>query len=242
MIKPPKIALVTGALQGIGQAICHRLVSSGYYVYASDAQEKILELSPTTSIAYLHMDVTDQSSIDAAYHLMQQAEHSLPYVLVNNAGIFAMETFLNATVDTFKHILDVNLIGVFRVSQTFVKGMMNLGGGRIINIASISALNGTAQMGQYAASKAGLIALTKTMALELARYNIQVNTILPGYVDTAMSHGHAQFLDLVAKMRIPQKRLAKTEEIAELVGFLANSELTYMTGSEIIIDGGLRIS
>lgn len=240
-----KVVVVTGAASGIGWAIVETLHKAGFFVCVTDCDdEKLSALQQDLGshlnverLLFLSLDVTKINSIQTAQEKIH-AHWGNVYGLINNAGVSDRVDFIEIEEKQFQHILDVNLTGVFRVSQLFVKDMIEKKEGKIVNISSLSALKGAAKAAPYAASKAGVVALTKTMAVELAPFNIQVNAILPGYIDTPMLKEHRQALAQIAAWKVPVKRLGYAWEVAEMVGNLMNAKSAYLTGSDIVIDGG----
>lgn len=244
-----KVVLVTGAAGGIGAAIAEELLNAGFRLYLTDlAETRLEELSlklksrfGAKQILAKPLDVSSMDSVHQAAQWLEEAWGRLD-VLVNNAGIFSVCPFLEMKEAEFERILNINLMGVFRVSQVFGRMMAAQNQGKIINIASLSAQKGASGSSHYAASKGGVLALAKTMALELVPYHIQVNTILPGYIETEMMGKHLNAMRKIATWRTPIKRLGQPQEVAEVVRFLASSHSPYLTGSEIILDGGHGIS
>ncbi len=245
-----KIVLITGAGSGIGAALVKRFLEKGFRVCATDKDEEKLNLLGQELFSRFEkskwmmqaMDVGCRDSVQKAQEaICRNKEWGAVDILVNNAGIFFQSLLLEMKEEEFLKILNVNLLGVFRVSQVFGREMVSRKEGKIINISSISAMKGAINSGHYAASKAGVVALSKTMALEFAPYNVQVNTVLPGYIETEMMKGSQEILRKLATWRIPAKKLGLPWEVAEIVVSIASSESSYLTGSEIVIDGGYSL-
>ncbi len=245
-----QVVLVTGAASGIGAAIVRRFLEKGFRVCATDSHEEKLnllgqELSVKFEKSKLILQIMDVASRDSVQEvhdtLYGNKEWGVVDILINNAGIFSQTPFLEMKEEEFLKILNVNLLGVFRVSQIFGREMVQKKEGKMIHISSIAAQKGAANAGHYAASKAAVVALSKTMALEFASYNVQVNTILPGYIETEMMKNYKEVLRKLATWRIPGKKLGLPWEVAELVVSIASSEASYLTGSEIVIDGGYSL-
>jgi len=239
-----QVALVTGAARGIGRAISERLASDGATVVCAD----VLDCSETVSsissgggkVEAVELDVTDAeaaSSVISDVH----ARHERLDILVNNAGITRDQLLVRMKADDWRRVLDINLDGVFNVTQPVAKIMMRQRGGRIISVASVVGLMGNAGQTNYAASKAGLIGFTRSLARELGPRNVTVNAVAPGYIETAMTEqlGDAQKEALEKNLVIP--RLGTTGDIAAAVAFLAGPDASYITGVVLNVSGGLYI-
>lgn len=243
-----KIALITGAGGGIGSAIALKFLEEGLMVCATDVNdEKLQHLSKmilgktyANNLLALPMDVCDRKSIIKVEQVVTD-KWGNANILVNCAGIFSFQPFLETSDDSFIEVMQVNLMGTFSVCQVFAKKMIKNGSGKIINIASVSAFMGASQASAYSASKAGIVALTKSMAKEFAEKNVQVNVVVPGYINTSMSDPYKETLKMTTALRIPSKRLGESWEVAEAVWCLASFGSSYMTGTQIVIDGGLTL-
>lgn len=240
-----KYALVTGGSRGIGRAICVKLARMGYDIlinYANNELEaqKTLDLVRQTGQdgKILKFDVSKREQVVKAIEAWEQ-EHPADYVevLVNNAGIRRDNVLVFMSEEEWYGVLDVTLSGFYNVTQALLQPMLVHKYGRIINLASVSGLKGQPGQTNYAAAKGGIIAATKALALEVARKNITVNAVAPGFIETDMTEG----LDVAnLKNVIPAQRFGKPEEVAELVGFLASHEAGYITGEVVSINGGLH--
>lgn len=227
--------LVTGGASGIGSAIAARFRADGARVAVLDLDKTALDRCDAD--LPLAGDVTDPGSVDRAFAELDRAWGGLD-VLFNNAGISVRDDFLDVTLDDWRRVLDVNLTGVFLVAQRAARRMSAAGGGVIVNTASVSGVVGMPGYAAYNVSKAGVIELTKTLALELAP-DVRVNAIAPGYVLTPMQEAEytpEMLRECAAK--VPLKRLAKPSEIAALGAYLASSEAAFVTGQSFAIDGG----
>ena len=237
-------ALVTGASRGIGRAIAILLAQKGFKViinYRSNDQEAQKTLSIITQnggeAELLKFDVADSNTCKVAIEKWQQS-HPDEYisVLVNNAGIRSDELMALMEVDDFERVVKNNLSSFFYITRLLIPQMVRHRNGRIVNIASLSGLKGVAGQTNYAASKGGLIAATKSLAQELAKKKITVNAVAPGFVRTDMVEG----LDETSlKQMIPMARFGEPEEVASVVLFLVSKEASYITGECINVNGGL---
>ncbi len=239
-----KIAFVTGASRGIGEAIAKRLASEGATVLAAarsaDALARVVsEIEAAGGRASaLALDLADPASIEAAVK-GALAAHGEIHVLVNNAGVTEDNLILRMGREAWDRVLATNLTGVFLLTQAVVKGMVRKRYGRIVNVTSVVGLMGNAGQANYAASKAGLVGLTKSVARELASRNITCNAVAPGFVATAMTDRMTD--DAKAKMtaQIPLERLGTPEDVAAAVAYLASDEASYVTGTVVNVSGGL---
>ena len=239
-----KTVLVTGGSRGIGKAICERLgndynIVVGYSTSIDSAEEVVSTIKSNGGNAVaLHIDVTNQDSINSCFDAIEK-DFSTVDVLINNAGITKDNIFPRLKQDDWDDVINTNLTGAFRVSQRAVKGMMKNKWGRIIFISSVAGLSGNTGQSNYAASKAGLIGLAKTISKELGSRNITSNVIAPGYVDTDMTSflNEEQKEDIIEQLSI--KRVGKPEDIANMVSFLCSDESEYITGQVFPVDGGL---
>lgn len=240
-----KVALVTGASRGIGAAIAEKLASCGASVAliysgngekAKEVQNRITTQYAVKAEAY-QCDVSSSKQCGETVKKIL-AEFGTVDILVNNAGIVRDNLIALMRDDEFDDVINVNLKGAFYMIRALSRTFIRKKSGRIINIASVSGLMGTAGQANYAASKAGLIALTKTTARELAAKNITCNAVAPGFVTTDMTENLDQneYIE-----HIPLRRVGKPDDIANAVAFLASDYASYITGEVIRVDGGLAV-
>lgn len=238
-----RLALITGGTRGIGKAIAIRLKKSGYQVIVS-----CLGNNPTTNLFFeetnipvYKFDVSDFEAVREGITLIE-SEHGPIDVLVNNAGITRDSAAHKMTFDMFSEVINTNLTGAFNVSNMVLPSMRTQGFGRIINISSVNGLSGQFGQANYAASKAGVIGMTKSLALENASKGITVNAIAPGYTDTEMVRAVPEKILESIISQIPVGRLGKPDEIARAVEFLCSDDSSFITGSTLSINGGQYLS
>jgi len=237
---------VTGAARGIGKAIAARLAAGGHNVVVSDilldeARRTADELS-THGVKTLAVqtDVARLTDVEALIKTTKETLGSVD-ILVNNAGITRDNLSIRMSEEEWDRVLSINLKGAFLCSQAAAKEMMKSRFGRIVNIASVAGLLGTAGQANYAASKAGLIAVTKSMARELGSRNVTVNAIAPGFIQTEMTDALPEKVKETYLSQIPLKRAGTPEDIAEVVWFLTSTSASYITGIVVNVSGGLVI-
>ncbi len=239
-----KTALVTGASRGIGEAIAKRLAAEGAAVVAAarsmEALERVVaEITAAGGKAWpLALDLADGGAIQATVK-NALASHGEIDVLVNNAGVTEDSLVLRMGREAWDKVIATNLTGVFLLTQAVIKGMVRKRYGRIVNVTSVVGLMGNAGQANYAASKAGLIGLTKSVARELASRNITCNAVAPGFIATAMSDKMTDVARERLSTQIPLERLGTPDDVAAAVAFLASEEACYITGTVLNVSGGL---
>jgi 2-hydroxycyclohexanecarboxyl-CoA dehydrogenase len=244
-----RVAVVTGAASGMGLAIARHLAARGDRVGLLDVQgdaalraAEALRETGATAIA-AQADVTDRSAVDAALGKVR-AELGPVHIMVTSAGLDSFEPFASITLESWERILAINLTGTFHCLQAVLPDMLEARFGRMVTISSSSAQSGALRMAHYIASKAGVIGLTKALALELAPHGITVNTIPPGMIDTPMlrraeAGGDLANIEKLASRMVPVRRAGTPEDIAATCGFLCSDEAGYVTGQVIGVNGGM---
>ena len=231
-----KVAIVTGAARGMGAAHARLLVAEGGKVVIGDVLDTegaALAAELGASASYIHLDVTQPEQWSAAVAHTTRTFGGL-HVLVNNAGIANGAAITEFPLDVWRKTIDINLTGTFLGIQAVVPDMVRGKGGSIINVSSVEGLRGSAGLHAYVASKFAVRGLTKSVALDIARFGIRVNSIHPGLIETPMTKNIS-----ASSLQIPLGRSARPEEVSNMVLFLASDESSYSTGSEFVSDGGL---
>jgi 3-oxoacyl-[acyl-carrier protein] reductase len=240
-----KWVLVTGGSRGIGRAIVERLVQSGFdvaFTYKSSAvesKELAARLSSGSRICRaIQCDGSDPENVRRAVNGLL-AEHGAPFALVNNMGIMRDGSILSVEPEQLEAALRTNVESMFSFTRAASQAMISRGDGVILQMSSVSGIKGSAGQSVYSATKAAMLGFTRSLSLELARFNIRVNAIAPGYIETDMVAQMSPAAREKAQRQIPLKRLGKPEEVASLVDFLLSPSAAYMTGQTLLIDGGL---
>jgi NAD(P)-dependent dehydrogenase (short-subunit alcohol dehydrogenase family) len=225
--------LVTGGNRGIGLAIARRLAAAGDSVTVTSRSGE-----PVDKLDVVRCDVTDSASVDQAFTVVEQRQGPVE-VLVANAGITKDQLLALLSEDAFTEVLDTNLTGAYRTAKRAVKPMMRMRRGRLIFISSVVGLYGSAGQANYAASKAGMVGLARSLARELGSRNITANVVAPGFVHSDMTAVLSEERVKAIKAAVPLARLAEPDEVAGVVEFLASDAAAYITGAVIPVDGGL---
>ena len=238
-----QIALVTGASRGIGKAIAQALAGAGLRVIGTATTESGAAgigaaLAAHAGCKGIVLNVTDGPALDAAVDAIVK-EYGGLHVLVNNAGITRDTLSMRMKDDDWDAVIDTNLKAVFRACRAATKPMMRQRYGRIINITSVVGVSGNAGQANYAAAKAGVAGLTRSLARELGARNITVNCVAPGFIATDMTDGLPESARAALLSSIPLGRLGQPEEVAQAVAFLASAQAGYITGSELHVNGGM---
>lgn len=241
-----KRALITGGARGIGKGVVRRFLDEGAKVVVLDkSEDDLLEMkeeyaADRSSLILISCDLSDDQQLD------ESAQSAIDYwggldILINNAGFAVREPFLDISSERWESILKVNLWAVYRLSQIVVKQMIAQGtGGSIVNMSSKNGLLASSMLAHYNASKAGVILLTQSIAVEMAPHGIRANAVAPGFIDTPLDRmlkeKEKDLPDI--SLRTPMARLGTIEEVANVFLFLASDESSYVTGSTIVVDGG----
>lgn len=242
-----KVAFVTGATRGIGKQIAITLAKEGYDIalnYRSENEDltsvvnEIESAREGTKCFAVKADISNFEECESAVKAIIDNFGKID-VLVNNAGITKDTLLLRMKKEDFDSVVDVNLGGTFNITKNVASYMLKAKSGRIINVSSVVGISGNAGQCNYAASKAGVIGFTKSLAKELASRNILVNAIAPGFIETAMTDVLSDEVKSEIAKTIPLKRMGKVQDVANVVKFLASEDSSYITGQVINIDGGM---
>ena len=241
-----KVAIVTGSSRGIGKAIALELVQSGAKVVISGRNQERIELvlKQIEGMGGEAISVSaDVSKMEEASNLINKTLEKWERVdiLVNNAGITRDKLIIRMTNEDWQEVLNTNLTGTFNCIKSVTRQMMKQKNGSIINITSVVGIMGNVGQANYAASKAGIIGLTKTVARELASRNITCNAVAPGYIETELTGELDEKIKENLRQQIPLERIGTIEDVAKVVTFLASDNASYITGQVINVDGGLLI-
>jgi len=238
-------AVVTGAGRGIGHAIAVRLASEGARVACVSRSDENAKRT-ADELNSLHADSAKHYAVDVADHAAVQKigaqileDFTKIDILVNNAGVTRDGLAMRMSVEDWDTVINTNLRGAFNFTQAIIRAMIKQRSGRIINITSVIGLIGNAGQTNYAASKAGLIGFTKSLARELASRNITVNAVAPGFITTDMTAGLSDEIKKTIQSQIPLGKTGAPEDVASTVAFLASAEANYITGQVVCVDGGM---
>ena len=239
-----KVALITGASGGLGDKIARTLYAQGCTLALTDRNaEKMAKLKADLGGENIECFVADLSDSEAITQLVKDVEAKLGRIdiLVNNAGLTRDNLFIRMSEEEWQLVLDVNLTAGFKLAKAAVRGMMKRRFGRIIGIASVVGVTGNAGQANYAASKAGMIAMNKCLAQEVGSRGITVNSIAPGFIRTPMTDVLPDDVKAALLARVPEGKLGEAQDIANVVAFLASDEAQYITGQTININGGMAM-
>ncbi len=242
-----RTALVTGSARGIGLAIAKLFFDGGAQVVISDLEQGAVDEacrsvagSPDDDrIAGFTCDVADSDSVGELFRSVKQRFGKLD-ILVNNAGITRDGLFARMTLESWRKVIDINLTGTYLCCRQGLAMLRKSPAGRIVNLSSVAA-SGNIGQANYSASKAGVIGLTKTLALELARYHLTVNAVAPGFIDTKMTEAVPEEARKHWLDKVPTGRAGTPEEVARAAAFLASDQASYITGAVVEVDGGLHV-
>lgn len=238
-----RIALITGAAKGIGKAIVEKFIAEKYLIIAIDVDEnngkKLISEYGLENISFLKADISNEKAVHLLFEKIKK-KHGRLDVLVNNAGIIRDNMIWKMSVDEFDDVMNINLKGTWLMCREAAKILKDQKNGRIVNIASRAWLGNRGQS-NYAASKAGVVALTRVLALELGKYNVLVNAVAPGLIDTPLTQKLEK--DVLQKLieAQPTNTMGKPEDVANVVAFLASENTQFITGQTLYVDGGKSV-
>ena len=234
-----KVAFITGASRGIGLSIANALNVNGYDVVGT--ARGVFEFSPVnqdSKMVAMQLDITCRDEVKNLPSVLKELD-LMPSIVINNAGITADQLFLRMSDENWDNVIDTNLNGVFNITKAFIKHLVKSKSGRVINISSVSGLMGNPGQVNYSSAKAALNGFTKSLAKEVGSRNITVNSIAPGFIDTDMTTYLSEEAKAEIIKNIPLQKLGDTNDISELVLYLASEKASYITGQTISVDGGL---
>ena len=241
-----RLALVTGGARGIGRATVMTLAEQGRRVVAIDinddnlAELKELAAKAGHDVLTEKLDITDSAALEAMIERLAD-EYGGVDILVNNAGITRDGLVMTISDEDFDKVIEINLKAAFVATRAATRSMMRNRFGRLVHLASVAGVMGNAGQANYAASKAGLIGLSKTVARELAKRNVTSNCVAPGFIVTDMTDAISDKAKDMAKQVIPMNRFGAVEDVANVIGFLCSEEAGYVTGQVICVDGGMAM-
>lgn len=243
-MKNRKIAIVTGAAKGIGQSISKNLIIDNYFVIVADIDstdsEQIINNLGNKDSEFIKCNISNHDDVKSLFKVIKQKYGQID-VVVNNAGVIRDNMIWNMSKDDFDTVIDINLKGTWMMCQEAAKLMKEQKKGKIVNISSRAWLGNNRGQSNYAASKAGIVALTRVLALELGKYNVNVNAVAPGLIDTPLTQSLSDEVMQKLVDAQPTKKVGKPEDIANVVSFLISEKSNFITGQIIHVDGGRSI-
>jgi 3-oxoacyl-[acyl-carrier protein] reductase len=248
MLFKDKVAIISGATRGIGKAIALELAGEGAdiafnYLHSNSAAEELEKELEALGVRCkaAKVDISDFAGVTEWVNKTKEFFGRLD-ILVNNAGIINDKALMFMEKEDWQRVIDINLGGIFNLTRAAIIGFMKQNSGNIVNITSVTGIVGVPKQTNYAATKAGIIGFTRALAREVAAYNIRVNAVAPGFIDTDMLKGLKESYKKDLLSRIPLSRFGSPQEVARVVKFLLSDASAYITGQTIIIDGGMSIS
>ncbi len=233
-----KIALVTGGSGGIGEATIARLVADGHKVYFTYSSNQAKAEQLTAEFGAIGIQYRFGDDVQAVIEQIKTAEGRLD-ILINNLGITNDKLLIKMSTEDFTNVLNVNVVSMFEFTKAASKLMSRKKYGRIVNVSSIVGVTGNVGQANYAASKAAMVGFTKSVAKEYARKNITVNAIAPGFIETAMTDSLSEEVKQLSLGKIAMQRYGQPSEVASVISFLASDDAAYVTGQNLIVDGGM---
>lgn len=240
-------AVITGASRGIGRAIAEQFAALGANLVLGATQEAslaevaaALQAQGTAGVRTQRCDVREQEQVQGLIDTALEAFGRVD-IAVANAGLARDNIFLRMSDEEWQEVLEVNLTGAFRFARAVARPMRKQKGGSLVFVASLAGLHGNRNQANYAASKGGMVALAKSLAKELLPYNVRVNTVCPGLIDTDMTRAYTEELREQGRQHIPMGRFGTPEEVAQTVAFFASPASSYITGQTLRVDGGVEI-
>ena len=238
------IAVVTGASRGLGLGIARHLVDAGQYVVGTATSQEGADRVSAALDGHGRGEILNISSLESITGFLDRLKdvEEAPLLLVNNAGFNQDNLSLRMKADEWKRVIEGNLSGTFFLTQGLIKGMVKARYGRVVNLSSVVARMGNAGQANYAAAKAGLEGMTRSLAAELAARNITVNAVAPGFIETDMTEALSDAQREEMLKRIPANRLGSVDDVAALVAFLCSEQAGYITGETLKVNGGMYLS